>query len=699
MGEPESSLEALARAYGIQLSFYDIQGRYYEATEEALLALLPRLGAELETSSDVSHALAARAQQVSGRMLDPVYVAWDGLRPEIPVRLSAPPNDGRAEVTLHLESGEKRTTHVRLSELPVVDAPTLAGRSLERRALPVDGPLPLGYHRLEVEVGNHRTEARLIAAPQRAHVPTGRRWGLFAPTYALRSNTDRGIGTLAELSALWTLAEAHGAQYLGTLPLTSAFLRELFNPSPYAPVSRLFWNELYLQLEQTPEYARSAPAQAHLARAAFREEADMLRRPNLADYRRQAALLRPAAEHLVRTAFDAGSPSRAELEQEARSNPRLADYAQFVATVEHRETSFHVWPERMQRGRIEPGDYAEANYRYHLYMQVRMRQQIEALSSRAKAGGGGLYLDMPVGVHPDGYDAWRFADCFLDGVSAGAPPDGLFSGGQDWGFRPLHPENIRTRGYDYVIASLRNQLQYAGALRIDHVMGLHRLFCIPDGFENRQGMYVAYPAEELYAILTLESQRHRCAIIGEDLGTVPDEVRASMRTHDLHRMYVMQFSFSADPNHAVAPPPAAASISINTHDTPTFAAFWNGEDIDQRVRLQHTSPEEAEQERAGRARMREAVVQFLRAHHFLGAAAETSDVLGGALNFAASSEARLLLVNLEDLWQEIHPQNVPGTTTEHPNWRHRAPHCIEDLEAVPGLVDTLREISRRRGTP
>lgn len=699
MGELGPSLEALARAYGIQLSFYDIQGRRYEATEEALLALLPRLGAEIETASDIPHALAARARQEAVRLLDPVYVAWDGARSKVPLRLPAREDHGRAEVTLRFDSGETRTAYVVVNELAVLDEQTVAGRPLEYRALPIEGPLPLGYHHLEVEIRATRVDTLLISAPRRAFVAPDRRWGLFAPTYALRSKTDRGVGTLAELSALWTFAEQHGAQYLGTLPLNAAFLRELFSPSPYAPVSRLFWNELYLQLEETPEYPRSAPAQAYLASAIFREQAEALRRSDLADYRRQAALIRPAAERLVQTAFGSTSPTRDELEHEVRSDPRLADYARFLATIERRETPFHVWPERMKRGRLEPGDYAEASYRYHLYMQVRMRQQIEALSSRAKQGGGGLYLDMPLGVHPDGYDAWRFGDCFLDGVSAGAPPDGLFSGGQDWGFQPLHPDNLRARRYDYTIASLRNQLRYAGALRIDHVMGLHRLFCIPHGFENRHGMYVAYPAEDLYAILTLESQRHQCAVIGEDLGTVPDEVRASMNAHDLHRMYVMQFSFSEDQSYAVHTPPVAASISMNTHDTPTFTAFWNGKDIDQRVRMRHLRPEDGERERAARARMREAVIRFLRAHHFMGNADETSDVLGGALNLAASSEARLLLVNLEDLWQETHPQNVPGTTTEHPNWRHRTPHCIESFAAVPGLVDTLREIGRRRRPP
>ena len=696
MGEPEPSLHALALAYGIQLHFYDVRGRRYDASEEALLALLPRLGAELETPADIPHAIAARSRALTTRILDDVHVAWDGALQAVPIQLPAAGDHGTVQITLNLESGEMVTSHAVVDALPVLGTWTTGGSSFVRRALPLGTPLPLGYHRLELELGSERHDTLIIAAPQRAFVAHDRRWGVFAPTYALRSNVDHGIGTLAELSALWTLANMYGARYVGTLPLNSVFLRELFNPSPYAPVSRLFWNEVYLQLEATPEYAQSESARAYLTSSEFTHQVEALRASDLANYQPQAALMRTAGEHLMRTAFDPARPSHGELQAAVERDQRLADYARFLATVERRNAPFHVWPDRLRNGQLEAGDYDEENFRYHVYMQVRMRQQLEALSAQTKAQGGGLYLDMPLGVHPDGYDAWRFSDCFLDGVSTGAPPDALFSGGQDWGFRPLHPGNLRARRYDYMIESLRNQFRYAGALRIDHVMGLHRLFCIPHGFENAQGVYLEYPANELYAILTLESQRHQCLLIGEDLGTVPDAVRESMTTHDLHRMYVMQFSFTEDPGQAVAPPPPAASVSINTHDTPTFAAFWTGQDIEQRVHLKHTLPEDAEHEHASRARMRGAVVDYLRTHHFMGAADGPSDVLGGALNCAASSDARLLIVNLEDLWQETNPQNIPGTTSEHPNWRRRAQHHIEELEKVPGLTDTLREIQRRR---
>lgn len=701
MGALRNQLEELSRLYEIELSYYDIQGTQFIAATDALLSMLNQLGAEVPTLEHVPEALKARRKALAGRVLEPVFVCWDDHAPEIEVQLAKAALRSRVRVRVTLEDGSQFEHGQALSTLQETSTRVVQDETYVTLAIGLGRSVPHGYHRIEVQlpdaVGAPLYKAMLLAAPTRAWLPEANRdWGLFSPTYALRSESDLGVGGLAELERLVDLTRELGGQVVGTLPLNATFLRELSSPSPYGPVSRLFWSELYIDLERLPELASCPAALAIMNSEAFKARVQEFRAAPHADHIGVMALLRSVLEPLAEMAFGAKTQTRDELLQQLEAAPHLDEYATFRAVIEKRGDSWHSWPEAIAKGSFSDTDYDRAAWRYHAYVQVRMAEQIDAIAKRAKVSGGGLYLDLPLGVHPDGYDAWRFKGQFLAASSAGAPPDDLFAGGQDWGFRPLHPEAIRESGYEYVIACLHKQFESAGALRVDHVMGLHRLFCIPHGMEGTKGLYVRYRAEELYAILTLESHRNRCFVIGEDLGTVPDEVREAMERHGLLRMYVMQFALSTDAKNAVAPPPAQAVASINTHDTPTFASYWQDEDIDTRLRLEHCTRPQAKQERAARKPLREAVVQYLRDQHTLGEAHETADVLGGALNYAASSDARLVLINLEDLWGETHAQNVPGTVHEHANWQNRCQHALESLPEVPGLVDTLREIDRRR---
>ena len=251
----------------------------------------------------------------------------------------------------------------------------------------------------------------------------------------------------------------------------------------------------------------------------------------------------------------------------------MEDYARFRAAGERQHAPWPAWPAPLRDGVIKEGDYDEEAMRYHLYVQWLAHQQLQSLSQKAREKGVRLYFDLPLGVHPDGYDVWREPNLFVLGASAGAPPDAFFAKGQDWGLPPLHPERLREQGYRYYIACVRHLLQMAGILRIDHVMGFHRLFFVPRGMKANQGVYVRYRAEEFYALLALEAHHHQAIIVGEDLGTVPPEVRPAMERHGLHRTYVAQFSLTPDARQALLPPSSNMVASLNTHDTPTFAGF------------------------------------------------------------------------------------------------------------------------------
>jgi 4-alpha-glucanotransferase len=273
-------------------------------------------------------------------------------------------------------------------------------------------------------------------------------------------------------------------------------------------------------------------------------------------------------------------------------------------------------------------------------------------------------------------------------------------GGQNWGFPPLHPEAMRERGYRYFRACVQHHLAHAGVLRIDHVMSLHRLYWIPHGVDAREGVYVRYPTDELYAVLCLESHRHQATIVGEDLGTVPRSVRAAMARHGLRGMYVGQFELHPSRDEPLRPVAPRVAASLNTHDMYPFAAFWSGLDVPDRERLGVLEPPMAEGERHRRNAVRWALLDYLRGTGEVGAdvhgEAEARAVLAALLRRLSASSAGVVLVNLEDLWLETEPQNVPGTWRERPNWRRKARLSLEEIMQAPQVVDILRQVNQLR---
>jgi len=465
------------------------------------------------------------------------------------------------------------------------------------------------------------------------------------------------------------------------LPLLAAFLdNPVCEPSPYSPASRLFWNEFYLDIQRAPEFLQCREAQALVRSKPFQAQLRAFRRSDIIDYRAQWAARRSVLELLAKYFFSKTSPRRAEFNRFLRTHPQVKEYSAFRAVCDKSKTSWHHWPQRLREGHLRNGDYDEATQQFHSYVQWLAHGQVDELVQRGEQKGVKLYLDLPLGVNPDGYDVWRERESFALEASAGAPPDLFFSKGQDWGFAPLHPRRIRESGYEYVLAFLRFQMRHARLLRIDHVMGLHRLYWVPRGFEARQGTYVNYPAEELHAIFNLESHRNRTRLVGENLGTVPAVVNQSMERHGLSKMFVVQFEERPDPKTALVSPPALSVASLNTHDTPTFAAHWRGDDLLELVRLGLLPRGSLKTARKVRERLKMALMRFLKTQGLLkGRKPGAQEVLRAALAWLKSSRSEIVLINLEDLWLETRPQNVPGTSSERPNWRRKARFTLEQI--------------------
>jgi 4-alpha-glucanotransferase len=458
--------------------------------------------------------------------------------------------------------------------------------------------------------------------------------------------------------------------------------------SPYAPVSRLFWSELYVDPRAAPEFAGSADAN-ELLRAANRHSARAAP-DGLIDYASTIDARRPVFERLLDDVL-ASTERRAQLEAFCASWPAVIEYAAFRATWERRGQAWRAWPDG---GRVDnPDDRSQTQWLYR-YLQFLATQQIENVAARAAAAGVGLYLDLPVGVHVDGYDTWRFRGMFAEGASVGAPPDQLFSAGQDWGFQPPVPRAMTEDGHRYFAAMLRHHMRFASYLRIDHVMGLHRLYWIPQGASPVDGVYVRYPFEELYAVMALESHRAETQVTGENLGTVPGAVNSAMRRHSVSGLYVAQFEV-ADRDEAIRTPEPTEVASLNTHDIVPFAAWWHGDDLNLLKGLgllDDSRPGERE-----RRRIKRALRRYLRRRRFLAPGDEDPDaMLAAVLRYLAASSAALLLVNLEDLWLERRPQNVPGTSTEMPNWRRPATHTLDEIDRLPGVAALLADMTRLR---
>jgi (1->4)-alpha-D-glucan 1-alpha-D-glucosylmutase len=483
-----------------------------------------------------------------------------------------------------------------------------------------------------------------------ALAPGERVWGPSVQLYSLRSSRNWGIGDFGDLAVLLEWAAARGAALVGLNPLHALFAHEPAHCSPYSPSTRLFWNALYLAVDQVPEFAECAAARARADSAEFRSRLARLRAAPLVDYAGVAS----AKSEILLLVY-----AHFRERHLAHDTARARAFARF-RRERGADLDWHTAWEALVDGAGDPAYYA--------YLQWLADAQLGAAQARAKAHGMaiGLYLDLAVSVDRGGSEVAGHASLFARGASIGAPPDAFNPDGQDWGLPPPRPDRMRASGYARLRAALAANMRHAGAIRVDHVMQLQRLFWIPPGFPAREGAYVHYPLDELVAVLAEESRRHHCMVVGEDLGTVAPEVRAAMRGAGMLGMQLLRFE--RDAAGAFRPPQAyapTALAALGTHDMPTLAG-WLGD--------------------AAQAADRRALADAL------GAPPDAENVHA----FLAATPCPILLLQPEDALGVAEPWNVPGTTAEHPNWRRKLPLAVEDFGASERLERVVRAIRSRR---
>jgi 4-alpha-glucanotransferase len=632
------ALRSLARAMGVHTRYTDGLDRRVVVAPETLVRVCAALGAPVERPGDAAGAMRAHRQSMKAGLVPPVLVAWDGFL--APLAISA---DRAVQVQVHIAEG------------PVVPLDHSEGGFRATEAL------PSGYHRLTVETSGRLETSTIIVAPREAWRRPGshRSWGVGTHLAALRSARSRSLGDLRDLESLCRWIAERGGDLVTVLPLAPTFNTQWPEPSPYSPVSRLFWSELILDLGEAYRPA-AAPAALDVT---------------WGDAEVRVAL----AGHPL--------PPPSELDEE------LVRYARFRGAQVRLGRNWREWPSAARAGTLTPDQVDPEEERFQLVAQTLARRQLQDLRQRLDRDGFRLGLDLAVGGHPDGYDPWSRQTLFADGMSVGAPPDQGFPSGQDWGFSPVLPGASRREGHRYLAACIAHQAGLAGVLRVDHIMAWTRLYWIPHGFGLHDGTYVSYPAEELFAVLSLESNRHRCEVVGENLGTVPREIFEALPRHRIWGMYLAMFQASDGPH--VSPPTAADMALIGSHDTPTFAGWLKGNDIADRVRYGLL----AEAGVPAVAEERSRAIGWLAAH--LGSTVEDPRAfLSALLEWLGRSDSPLVVPWLEDLWLEEVAVNLPGTpSSTRPNWQRPMRRLLDEIFTDPEVDGLLRRLdgARRSG--
>jgi 4-alpha-glucanotransferase len=720
------ALERLAAAAGIEHGYWDALGTWRGLEEDTATALLRALGLDPAADPGAQARALEQHQATHGARLPEVLIvqaAADAsaacvLQITLPQRLCG----AALRWELWLESGARVQGEFAPQQSGYADAFGSGGETYITCQIDPGVPVPLGYHRFALT--DHGAACPLIVAPARCFVPDalaagGRCWGLAVQLYSLRSQRNWGIGDFSDLAHLAAIAGRAGAALIGLNPLHARHLARPDEASPYSPSSRLFLDVMYLDVEAIADFAGCPEALGAVRDPTFQTRLAALRAAPLVDHRGVGDMKLPMLEKLYRhfraRSGDAGDPRTNDLAAfRQRHGEPLARFAEFEALRLHlldasgSVPSWHEWAPEWR----DPASAALAQFRidaaqqidFQIYLQWQAELQLDRAAEVARAAGLhlALYRDLAVGAAHDSAETWGDQGLIAHGVSAGAPPDLLSRNGQNWGLPPWNPRALTARAYRPFAALLAANMRCAGALRIDHVMALTRLFWIPDGMPGTKGGYVRNPFAALTAIIALESVRNKCLVIGEDLGSVPDGLRE--RLHDLgflsYRVLLFERHWNGDGSFKrPSEYPAQSLATVATHDMPTIADYWNGTDIARRDTLGlFKEPQLREQEADRREAERTKILALLGE---LGLSpADTADAgqITAALHAAvAQTPAMLAIIQLDDLLGEVEPANIPGTHREYPNWRRKLSSTIEEMAADPRLgrlATTMKDASR-----
>ncbi|MFD9498752.1 4-alpha-glucanotransferase [Streptomyces sp. NPDC060035] len=697
----------LAALHGVATSFSPSTDVTVSVPDDTVKAVLAALGVDAATPAEVGRSLAAAESAAASRLLPPTVVTWAG--EPLPPALTALPPGATLSVEPENEPGSTEAPTPLRMQVPMAGATPPAG-SAPRTPSWWNEP-PLGVHRLTVRAPDHRyATATLVVAPDRVPQPPARTHGFLVQLYSLLSARSWGMGDLGDLAdlAAWS-GRTLQAGFVQVNPLHAAVPGRPTDPSPYRPSSRRFPDPVHLHIESVPEYGHVSDRAAldDLRQDAASLGEAVLNKGALIDRDAVWELKKQALELIAQVPLTPGRRA-AYCDFLAGQGQALEDHALWCALAEVHGSEWRGWPEGLRdprspqsaRARTELLDRVD----FHCRLAWLTDTQLAAAQSAARDSGMavGIVHDLAVGVHPDGADAWAQQDAFAHGMSVGAPPDAFNAHGQDWGLPPWRPDALAASGYAPYRGLLRGLLAHAGALRIDHVMGLFRLWWVPEGSPPTEGTYVSQDAEAMLAVLVLEAHRAGAVVIGEDLGTVEPGVREALARRGVLGTSVLWFERDWDGTRRPLPPESwrrECVATATTHDLPSTAARLTGEHVTLRHRLGLLS-RPLEQELAEDATDTAEWLSYLARLRLLPEGDGDEEAAVRAVHrFLLRTPARMAGVWLPDTVGDRRPQNLPGTWDQYPNWRlpiadgEGHPVSLEEIAASPRLhrlMDVLR---------
>jgi 4-alpha-glucanotransferase len=729
---------------GITSEYWDIFGKKQMTSIESRKAVLRAMGMKIDTQEDITREIHKQNSRVWQNVVEPVYIVSANNQPiAIPVCIPITETD-QSELmivwSLEDEKGEKDEGRLSSEAIIVSEQKRIGSARYVKVYLRDFVRRDIGYYTLTLECRHPRRifrgrhdklcrQSKVLITPDACYIPpeleNSRAWGVSINLYAIRSGRNWGAGDLTDLkdTVQWVAGLKGG--FVGINPLHAIPNTMPFGVSPYSPISRLYRNFLYLDIEKVPEIAESGTLNKVISSGEFRSEIAGLRKKELIDYEGVASL----KEKYLRKAFDLffkkhfksntkrGRGFRQFIQKEGAP---LESYSLFMALKEHmqkRRKAF-VWQKWPAEYHDSNGKAARAfrktharSILFHQYVQWLIDGQLKEISENAEKlqMAVGLYHDLAVGSVGGGSDAWSYKDVIACEANVGAPPDDFSPDGQKWGFPPLIPERLKETGYELFISTIQKNMKYGGAIRIDHALGLFRVFWVPEDMTPKDGVYVNQPSEDLLRIIALESVRNKTVVIAEDLGTIGENVRETLKRFRMlsYRLFYFERNY---PDPSFLPPeryPEMALCAVTTHDLPTIYGYWKGRDIEVRRKLGVYSDDLMQQQINDRERDKKLIIAALKSQGIIHGSPEepgeiipdmTPELCLAVYRYLSLTPCKLLLVSLDDVIGTLDQQNLPGTINVHPNWIQKTRMMLEEITGERRFTDLSRALKSLSGS-
>lgn len=719
-------IEQLTELVGFHSSYIDHFGNQRSPNDEAKRMLLEAMGYQLDDNS-LQEAVNHLKNKKWKQPLDSIYFVSAKNKENI-IYINLPASNVN-DFTISITLEDKSVLPLDISmKYFLVEEYKICDDTRYNRCKLILPLLKEGYHKLSLSFDNQNYQSNIVSSGKQCYSlkDTGveKVWGYAVQLYSLKSEQNWGLGDFSDLEKITTLAADKGASVVGVNPLHSLYFNNPAHISPYSPSSRRYLNTLYIDVTRIENFDLCKTAQKRVNEQSFIDQINHLRQHKLIDYSHTASLKKEILILLFEDFYqNRGKQYKASFlafeEFIANQGNDLELYATYESLYEYFSVNFpdtYSW----KQWSIEYQDpysravnkYQKDNHKkilFYSYIQWIAHKQLSSVNKLTKANKMpiGLYLDLAVGCDGGGFDVWSQQSLHVKGASVGAPPDAMNNLGQDWGLTPINPLTLRDKGYTSLISALRSSMQYAGALRIDHILGLMRQYWVAPGMKASEGIFISFPFDEILSIIALESQRNKCIVIGEDLGTVPEGFSEHMQSYGLLSYKILFFERWWETGLFKRPEIYSdkAMVTASTHDLPTIKGWWMGRDLEWRKKLElYPNDELGNQDRSNRILDRERLLAALIDFNVITknelpplSPPEINRALTLAVhNYLASTPSPIHLIPLEDVLELIEQVNIPGTVDEHPNWRQKLPLNIDDIFNYSGVKEVSKNMRVHR---